>query len=267
MGGVRMHYRRLVFIIVSVHLICYGADQDDSNIMASIAKNPTEKDLLQSGRYELFKSILNVYNYAVNINELVSEFPLDKDPNPTHVEGAGLELYIVIDENPIYLCMPWGRLDIDGALFNSPDLARWVTDSFFKNFALSFESHEAELEYRRHNVKVDPLKPVTFYAIGQEGSVRIAEQDLKNYRGTSTLIKSDVRGNYSCYKINAIAGKPLPEQKERDSEASRSLQAISSEWDLLNIMHNREFLLRDRQEASQARKMLLEEERAHNDKT
>jgi hypothetical protein len=249
-----------VLTIIYISSICYASDKEDLDILHEIAKSSIERDLVESGRYELFKSVLDVYHFALDINENVSEVLLDKDPRPTPVQGAGLGLYIVIDTNPIYLCMPWGRLDIDGGLL-AMDLAKQVTDSFFEKFTLSFESHEAEQDYRRHNVKVDPSVPVAFYGVGPKGLFEIPEQDLKQYRGTSILIKSNVDGNFSCYKINAIDGKPLPEQKERQSEKDRSTHDINYEWDLLNIMHSRELHIKYQRELMRAKQTFLNREK------
>lgn len=242
-------------LIVSISSICYGSDKEDIDIMHEIAKSPVERDLIESGRYELFKSVLEIYSFAFDVNatELVL---LDKDPHPTPVHGAGCGVYVVIDINPIYVCMPWGRLDINGE-FESIGLARHVTSSFFQKLKLSFESHEAEEPYRRHNVKIDPSKPVLFYRVGHQGLFEIPEKDLKNYRGTSTLITTNIDGNFSCYRVDAIDGKPLPVQKERPQEKNRSLLDISYEWDLLHIMHTRELHIKYQKEVMRAQRAFL----------
>jgi hypothetical protein len=255
-----MQFLRLVFAILYISSICYASDKEDIDILHEIAKSSIERDLVESGRYELFKSVLDVYHFALDINEKVSEVLLNKNLHLEPVQGAGLGLYIVIDTNPIYLCMPWGRLDIDGGLL-AMDLAKQVTDSFFEKLTLSFESHEAEQEYKRHNVKVDPSVPVVFYGVGRKGLFEIPEQNLKQYRGTSILIKSNVDGNFSCYRIDAIDGKPLPVQKERLLEKDRSLHDINYEWDLLNIMHNRELHIKYQREMMRARQIFLSREK------
>jgi hypothetical protein len=254
-----MQNQKLILIIAWISSICYGADQEYVNIIHEIARSPVERDLVQSGRYELFKSIMEIYQFAFDMNEKISENLLDKEPRPTPVEGAGLGLYLVFDISPIYLCMPWGRLEIDSGL-HSPSLARWVTDSFFRKLTLSFESHEAEQEYKMHNVKLDPSVPITFYGVGKEGLFEIPEKDLKNYRGTSTLITSNIGGNFSCYSVNAIDGKPLPEQKERVQEGQRSIYDISYEWDLLNIMYVRESHINYQQELMRAKQVFIDPE-------
>lgn len=238
--------------------MCYGADMENTDIMHTVAKSPMEKELVQSGRYELFKAVLDVYNYALDMNEKALQPILNKDPNPALVQDAGLGLYVVIDVSPIYLCMPWGRLDIDSGS-DSMVLSRWITDSFFKKFTLSLESHEAEQEYKRHNVKVDPSASVVFYGVSPNGLFEIPEKDLERYRGTSTLITSNVPGNFSCYRIKAIDGKPLPEQKERPGEKGRSIQAISYEWDLLNIMYSKEKQAKFQQELLRARRIFRDQ--------
>lgn len=239
-------------LTVSIHLICYGSDKEDIDIMHEIAKNPIERDLVESGRYELFKSVLEIYNFALDTNATVSTPFLDKNPQPVHVQGAGSDIYVVLDMNPIYLCMPWGRLDINGE-FDSIGLALRATDSFFQKLTLCFEFHEAEEAYRKHNVKIDPSIPVVFYGVGHQGRFEIPEQDLEKYRGTSTLIKSNQKGNFSCYRIKEVDEKPLPVQKERPQEKNRSLHDVSYEWDLLHIMHTRELHIRYQKDARRAK--------------
>jgi hypothetical protein len=253
------NHRLWLIIIICISSIVYGADQQDVDIMHEIARSPVEKDLFRSGRYELFKSIMELYHFARDMNDKVSENLLDIDPRPTPVHGAGLGVYLVMDINPIYLCMPWGRLELDTGL-NSISLAQWITDSFFSKCTLAFESHEAEREYQRHNVKVDPSLPIVFYGRGSKGLFEIPEQDLRNYRGTNTLITSNMGGNFSCYRVQAIDGKPLPEQKERPQEKNRPIYDISYEWDLLTIMHSRELHIKYQQELMRAKKTFLDKE-------
>lgn len=251
-----MQYQGLMLFLACMSVICYGADHQAADIMHMLARSSLEKDLLDSGRYDLFKVVLEIYHFALDMNEKVSETLLDKDPRPVPVQGAGLGLYLVMDINPIYLCMPWGRLDIDCGL-NSISLAQWMTDSFFRKYLLVFESHEAEQEYRRHNVKVDPSGAVTFYGRGHGNLFEIPEYDLEKYRGTSTLVTSNIPGNFSCYRIKGVDGRSLPEQKERPQEKGRSIYDINYEWDILNIMYARELHLNYQQELLRANRTFL----------
>ncbi len=255
MGGT-MRYQGLIIVVLYMGALCYGAAQPVIDVVDMIARSSIEKDLLDSGRYDLFKEVLAIYHFALDINEKLSENLLDKDPRPVPVQGAGLGLYLVMDMNPIYLCMPWGRLDIDCGI-HSISLAQWVADAFFRKYLLGFESHEAERQYRRHNVKIDPSQSITFYGRQDRGLFEIPEDDLKNYRGTSTLVMSNIPGNFSCYSIKGIDGKPLPEQKERPQEKERSIYDINYEWDLLNIMYARELHLNYQQELLRAQRLFL----------
>jgi hypothetical protein len=89
----------------------YGASDDqtyEDKVLSAIVKSPLEKELIDTGRYALFKMVHKLYDMI----------ELNASPNkkliPEFKKNAGLGLYLVFDDycitNPTDICMPWGRI-------------------------------------------------------------------------------------------------------------------------------------------------------------
>lgn len=109
-----MQDKTVIFmILIHMSVFSYGASDDqtyEDKVLSAIVKSPLEKELIDTGRYALFKMVHKLYDML----------ELNASPNkkfiPEFKKNADLALYIVFDDfyasNPTDICMPWGRIHL-----------------------------------------------------------------------------------------------------------------------------------------------------------
>jgi hypothetical protein len=105
-----MQYR-IIFcmVVMSMSFFSYSASDQDE-MLKMIASTPLEKELVNTGRYELFKAVYKLHHML----QLQDYSTLNKKIVPEFKKNAELELYLVFDDyrvtNLSDICMPWGRI-------------------------------------------------------------------------------------------------------------------------------------------------------------
>ncbi len=107
--------RMIIIALVFVNSLSYSASDDkkgEHSLINTIAATQLEKELINSGRYALFKMVRTLYamlELNVGLNErMLVEFKKNTD----------LGIYIVFNDvyalSPSDICMPWGRIYLSG---------------------------------------------------------------------------------------------------------------------------------------------------------
>lgn len=105
----------IVMILMCIHVFSYAASDDETDevaILQAIAKTPLEQELINTGRYALFKMVHKLYTMVdpqvYQSRKLIPEFK----------KNAELKLYLVFNDRYMTsvsdICMPWGRIHFYG---------------------------------------------------------------------------------------------------------------------------------------------------------
>lgn len=99
-------------VLINMTVFSYAASDDakseECDMWQVIAKTPDEQELLDTGRYALFKMVHKLYNI------IDPETDLNKMPIPEFKKNAEPKLYLVFRNHyatsPSDICMLWGRI-------------------------------------------------------------------------------------------------------------------------------------------------------------
>lgn len=131
--------RMIIIALVFVNSLSYSASDDkegEHSLINTIAATQLEKELINSGRYALFKMVRTLYamlELNVGLNErMLVEFKKNTD----------LGIYIVFNDvyalSPSDICMPWGRIYLSGRY--SSDQKKGIESLLRKRLKVRHES-------------------------------------------------------------------------------------------------------------------------------
>ena len=188
--------------------------------------------------YDLFKKIQLIRSIAKNVAKQskqlghIRSIELGEegwpDPNPFY-DQTKQGMYLSIDRYPKKLGTPWGQIMVYGSGTPSTNL----TLAFMKNFKLAFKRNACQdFNHLPMGVYDSDKKNIKFYKVDAENNkTEIPRESLNQYKGTDTLITSNLCGCKSLYEILEVKGQPIPKLEQFNYYKDfRPYEHIKADW-------------------------------------
>lgn len=211
-----------------------------------------KKYVHDSGDYELFQAVQEIFSICRKISEQVKPYGVSVDdgqegwPGVNAYHGQTKQgLILSIGTYPDQLCTPWGYAKLFGRGSCSGHLGfEIVSQELFKKITARFEgisdgsySTDVVKHYeQKQEIMVHSTNSKSFKDCFQE----ISKEEVETKKGQQVLIKSNYCGVDSVYKINAIGNQELPEPEWLSQQKYRSYKAMNAVWKIMdNEFHGR----------------------------
>lgn len=211
-----------------------------------------KKYIHDSGDYELFKSVQQIFSLCREIAEQVESHGVSLDDGQEVCPGVNpfydqtkQGLILVIDTYPERLCTPWGGVALfeggscrGGLGFNivTQELLKKITAYFQEISDSSSSTHVVRYYEQKKEIIVGCKDQQLFKDCFEE----ISKDAVEGKKGQQNLIKSSLCGVESFYAIKAIGSQQLPEPIWLDDQKYRSYEAMHAIWKIMdNEFHGR----------------------------
>jgi len=243
------------------------------NDIAEVARERLKQYVEETGEYELFKIMQEIFKIAREVRE---EFePLDfsigdgqklwPGSNPFYCQTKQ-GFFISTDMTPDKLYTPWGYVELFGGGCGKGWAFDVFNQAFLKRFKTSF-AYVTKSSLDRDRVKFYALKQqegsqevIDLKALLVSGNYEsyeniyreLSEEEIKAQQGKEIIIRSNYCGCESVYKLHEVNGHQLPEPEMLPWKKYRSYKVTNMIWDILQDRYNQEYSITKKAEKTSA---------------